>query len=350
MPATNLPADNEPSVTSRPANAAESPVAEPTTASPTTPASGSAIPEADAHDYQAFLEQYYRPEQPVVFRGVCRDTPSAEEIRQRLSKRIQDDTTVTHRLLWYDVKPDLVTDICETPPVVAESLNPESAFLRQNCVRVWFNAGGHTTPWHYDGHSLHVFNLQLKGKKRWSIVAPETPLLNMPMSKTCVFENNSMRGKRHYEFELDEGDMVFLPRYWFHHVHSVGQVNVNVNWVLMPKQAPPETKIARRESEMLWLMDRNRFLLPGKTRGMLDSFAGVGKDALDRLTEDVSVGRGVGRLAKELLRSPMVLLAIPTQIAKASAVLKGQKVLQSAMKNKNPAPPTDPESDEAAAA
>lgn len=295
--------------------------------------SHAAIAEVGADDYADFVEHYYRPEQPVIFRGVTHDPRTSDQIRDALCQRIQADESVTHRLLWFDVAPDLIGDVCDTPDVVTHSLDCQTAFLRQNCVRVWFNSGGHTTPWHYDGHSLHVFNLQLKGHKRWTIVAPETPLLNMPMSKTCVFENNRLDGKRNYTFDLHEGDMVFLPRYWFHHVHSVAEVNVNVNWVLMPKQAPPDTTIARRESEMLWLMDKLRPVLPSKTRGMLDSFAGVGIEALHHLTEDVSAGRGVTRAIKELVRSPVVLLSIPTQISKAMTVLKSQKKLREAMQS-----------------
>lgn len=292
------------------------------------PLSDTAIPELDAGDWTTFQRDYFQTEQPVIFRGVTVETRDADEIRQSLCQKINSDSTVTHRLLWFDVPPHLIGEVCPTPPVVAGTLDKSTAFLRENCVRVWFNNGGHTTPWHYDGHSLHVFNLQLKGKKRWTIVGPETPLMNMPMSKTCVFEKNSLVGKRHYEFDLNEGDMVFLPRYWFHHVHSIGDMNVNVNWVLMPKQQPPDTMIARRESELLWLMDKLRPVLPAKTRGMLDTFAGVGGEALHNLTDHVPAGRGLMRAVKEIARSPVVLLAIPTQIGKATTVLRSQKKLK----------------------
>ncbi|MCR9206910.1 MULTISPECIES: cupin-like domain-containing protein [Rhodopirellula] len=291
-----------------------------------TPASRE-IPSLDANDAETFFRDYYATEQPVIFRGVTHADGGAEEVCRALCDKIAVDASVTERLLWYDVRQEMIDDVCTTPPVVTESMNPDTAFLRDNCVRVWFNSGGHTTPWHYDGHSLHVFNLQLKGKKRWTIVAPETPLPNMPFSKTCLFEENSLKGKRVYEFDLCEGDMVFLPRYWFHHVHSVGELNVNVNWVLMPKQQPAATKIAARESEILWLLDKTRFAMPSGVKWMLDNFAGAGEPALKTLTKDVSMGRGISRVAKEVIRSPMVILAIPTLIRKAKTVMKGKKIL-----------------------
>ncbi|MEM9368809.1 MAG: cupin-like domain-containing protein [Planctomycetota bacterium] len=286
------------------------------------------IPEVGASELASFLSNYYRPEQPVIFRGIVKTERSVEQIRELLCDRIAKDDTKTARLMWFDVKPDLLQDLCDVPEAVSTTLDPETAFLRDNCVRVWFNPAGHMTPWHYDGHSLHVFNLQLKGKKRWTIVSPDTPLLNMPFSKTCIFENNAVDNKRHYEFDLDEGDMVFLPRYWYHHVESLGDMNVNVNWVLMPKAEPADTVIARREAEVLWLMQKLYPVLPSGNKWMLDHFAGAGKPALGTLTDEVSFGRGVARVVKEAVRFPLVALAIPTQIKKARTVLASKKLLR----------------------
>ena len=286
------------------------------------------IPEVAASEVSSFLESYYQPEQPVIFRGIVKTERSVDQIRDLLCDRIAKDDTKTARLMWFDVKPDLLQDLCEVPEAVSTTLDPETAFLRDNCVRVWFNPAGHMTPWHYDGHSLHVFNLQLKGKKRWTIVSPDTPLLNMPFSKTCIFEKNGVENKRHYEFDLDEGDMVFLPRYWYHHVESLGEMNVNVNWVLMPKAEPADTVIARREAEVLWLMRKLYPVLPSGNKWMLDNFAGAGEPALGTLTDDVSFGRGLSRIAKEAVRFPLVAFAIPTQIKKARTVLASKKLLR----------------------
>ena len=211
------------------------------------------IPTLDICDgAQRFRNDFYRAEEPVLFRQAARAAGTAEEICRLLNDRIAADDRKTERIMWYDVREQLLEEICGTPPVISELMNERDAFLRENCVRIWFNPRGHLSPWHYDGHSLHVFNLQLKGRKRWTIVSPDTPLTCMPFNNTCLFNQYSLKGKRYYEFTLEEGDLVFLPRYWYHLVRSEDEMNVNVNWVLMPKSRPVDTKWETRCASMSW--------------------------------------------------------------------------------------------------
>ena len=109
----------------------------------------------------------------MLFRRAARAPGTAEDICRLLNERIAADEQKTERIMWYDVREQLLDEICGTPSLIRRVMNPEDAFLRENCVRIWFNPRGHLSPWHYDGHSLHVFNLQLKGRKVWSIVSPD---------------------------------------------------------------------------------------------------------------------------------------------------------------------------------
>lgn len=286
------------------------------------------IPRIPIKETGVFLERYYDNEQPVILTGTAHTSASAQEVCRELNERIAQDQTVTQRLFWYDVNRELLDEICGMPPLVDQLLNEQEAYVRTNCARIWFNMQGHTTPWHYDGHSLHVFNLQLKGRKRWTIVSPETPLCNMPFSKTCIFEKNTLRGKKYLEFEMTEGEMLFLPRYWYHHVHSMDELNVNVNWVLMHKRAPVSSAIARREREVLWVLERiYPFLLPA-TKALLDEYAGSGREAVGTLTRQVSTSEGLARVFREILRAPLVLLAVPSQLTKLVSLRRTKKQLR----------------------
>lgn len=286
------------------------------------------IPRIAASNCQQFLSDYYRTEQPVVLTGAVETIASTNDVCHKLNAKIVDDDTASQRLLWYDVRRDLLDQICTTPDVVDQLMDPEQAFLRDNCVRIWFNPGGHITPWHYDGHSLHVFNLQLKGKKRWTIVAPETPLPCTPFSHTVVTKRPRLDNKRLLTFDLDEGDMLFLPRYWYHYVESMGEMNINVNWVLMPKQSPAPSATATREAELMWLKSRLDPCLPSGAKQTLHTYAGVGKPAVDHLTRHVTSLSGVGRFAKELLRVPVWLIALPAHVAKLRALLRTKRLLR----------------------
>lgn len=292
------------------------------------------IPRIPAHQAELFLSRFFHAEQPVVLTGAVDTTATVEDVCKKLNARIADDQSASQRLLWYDVRRELLNQICNTPAVVDEVMDPETAFLRENCVRVWFNPGGHITPWHYDGHSLHVFNLQLKGKKRWTLAAPETPLPCTPFSHTAMLKRASLAGKRTYTFDLDEGDMLFLPRYWFHYVESVEALNINVNWVLMPKLAPVDTVTARREAEMMWLKQRMDPLLPAGAKKTLHTYAGAGKPAVDTVTANVTTAAAFSRLGKELARSPLWLVALPAHVAKLRALLRTKRTLRKLAANK----------------
>lgn len=286
------------------------------------------IPRLAASDCQQFLSDYYHAEQPVVLTSAVQTIASANAVCQKLNAKIVDDETAAQRLLWYDVRRDLLDQICTTPAIVDQLMDPEAAFLRENCVRIWFNPGGHITPWHYDGHSLHVFNLQLKGKKRWTIVAPETPMPCTPFSHTVVTKRPRLAGKRLLTFDLDEGDMLFLPRYWYHYVESMGDMNINVNWVLMPKQDAAPSATARREAELMWLKSRLDPCLPAGAKQTLHNYAGVGKPAVDHLTRHVSSLAGAARFGKELLRVPLSAVALPAHVAKLRALLRTKRLLR----------------------
>lgn len=295
---------------------------------PVAAPAGGDVPRLDATSSEAFFAEYFHSEQPVILTATVKTSASVADVCAKLNARIADDASASQRLLWYDVRRDLLDQICDTPPVVDEAMNPETAFLRENCVRVWFNPGGHITPWHYDGHSLHVFNLQLKGRKRWTIAAPETPLACTPFSHTAMRKRASLAGKRTYTFDLDEGDMLFLPRYWFHHVQSMDELNINVNWVLMPKAPAVPTVTARREAEMMWLKQRLDPMLPAGAKKTLRTYAGVGKPAVDAVTADVTPAAGLMRFGKELLRAPLWLVALPAHVAKLRALLRTKRTLR----------------------
>lgn len=289
-------------------------------------------------DRDRFLQEYYLREQPVLFRNAARAEGTAESICHLLNDRIAGDRTVTERIMWYDVREKLLDEICGTPPAIARLMNTDEAFLRDNCVRIWFNPKGHVTPWHYDGHSLHVFNLQLKGRKHWTIVAPDTPLTCMPFNNTCLFNEYSLAGKRYYEFVLEEGDMIFLPRFWFHHVISQDAMNVNVNWVLMPKRKPVESKIGRREMEIMWLKEKFYPVMPPKSRWLVNHYAGGGREAVRCLTQHVSAAGGLSRLAKESAMLPMFLLLLPAQARKLITLRRSKRLMRELMAAEAKAP------------
>ena len=280
------------------------------------------IDRIEARDQAAFLERYYRREEPVVITGAIESDDTEPRARwQALRARIEADHTSNERLLWVDVRGDVVAPLCPTPPIIAPLLDGSSVYLRPHFVRLWHNRRGDVTPWHYDGNSIHVCNLQLAGRKRWRIVSPDTPLTCLPFSNSCLFRDYALTGRRWYEFDLDEGELLFLPRYWFHRVESMGDVNVNINWVMTSLAAPADTRTARRERELLWL---KRQLARVSRRTPASS-------ALFQLANGVGVRAGLARAAREALRLPLVALTLPMQMRRARALLQARARLRASL-------------------
>lgn len=100
---------------------------------------------------------------------------------------------------------------------------------------------------HTDLHSEISTNLfiQLYGKKRWVLCSPKyTPVLDVPVTREpcfhSAFDGMKEESKRkseffpyidYYEFELNPGDILLVPPYWWHQVKNEEEaVGLAVKW------------------------------------------------------------------------------------------------------------------------
>ncbi len=115
----------------------------------------------------------------------------------------------------------LFDDIGPLPPYLA----PDT--LRQNTF-LWFGPTGTVTPLHHD--TIHLFHLQVVGRKRWRFISPlQTPLV---YNYTGVFSQVDLETPDLNRFPLfaqatiidavvEPGEAIFLPLAWWHHVRSL---------------------------------------------------------------------------------------------------------------------------------
>lgn len=134
-----------------------------------------------------------------------------------------------------DAAPKLAAEMAL--PFLPAALNPNA--------RLWVGRGGNRTPMHYDAY--HNMACLLAGKKRFVVVPPEhlRDLYIGSLSKTPGGSPVSMvnfRSPDHDRFpryakamesaeviDLDAGETLFLPAFWFHYVES-SDLNVLVNF------------------------------------------------------------------------------------------------------------------------
>ena len=115
----------------------------------------------------------------------------------------------------------LLADIGPLPPY----LDPES--LMQNTF-LWFGPAGTVTPLHHD--TVHLFHLQVVGRKRWRFISPmQTPLVynfNQVFSQVDLETPDLARFPLFaqaaiIEAVVEPGEALFLPLAWWHHVRSL---------------------------------------------------------------------------------------------------------------------------------
>ncbi|MCF2947737.1 cupin-like domain-containing protein [Paraglaciecola aquimarina] len=257
--------------------------------------------------YEKFVSDFLIPEIPLVIQGLANfdlRTLTPEFILKNYTDENKREAG------WFDA--DLVdNEVIKIPSIVKSILNRDDMSVRQSPMRLFMQPAGHVTLPHYDGNSLHGLNQQITGKKRWIITSPNTPLPNIPfMFAGLVGENFTYSESEHdyMDFTTHSGDMLFLPRYWYHEVHSLEKINLNMNWVFTPNYPNQSSKLGRREVEIVKLRDTlpiiNKIFFPDK----FTNYGGQGTELINAYCKDVSKLRMMKRFLIELLGYPRLLL------------------------------------------
>ncbi|XP_022596826.1 HSPB1-associated protein 1 [Seriola dumerili] len=111
---------------------------------------------------------------------------------------------------------------------------------------LWIGTEGANTPCHLDSYGCNLV-LQVQGRKRWHLFPPEdTSKLyptRIPYEESSVFSQVDVlhpdprrfpdfQRARVHTVTLQPGQVLYVPRHWWHYVESVDPVTVSVNsWV-----------------------------------------------------------------------------------------------------------------------
>ncbi len=115
-------------------------------------------------------------------------------------------------------------------------------FTKSVLKNVWISQGTITVGLHFD--AAENLNIQIRGRKRFVLYPPGTrgyypcPMFSQTAHISRVFrEGPALDGARFPKFDptkarevvLEEGEILYLPAYWWHQVTSLGDVNININ-------------------------------------------------------------------------------------------------------------------------
>lgn len=256
--------------------------------------------------YEQFVNSYLIPEKPLVIRQVNtfdNNILTADYVLENFIDETKREAG------WFDA--DLIENgIIQIPELVKTVLQRDDVSVRKSPMRLFMQPGGHITLPHYDGNSLHGLNQQVIGKKHWIITSPNTPLPNIPfMFAGLVGKNFKYDPDKYdfYEFDTEPGDLLFIPRYWYHEVHSLEKINLNLNWVFTPTTPNLTSILGRREAEIIKLRKSmpliNRAFFPDK----FSNYGGQGQELIEVYSKDVTITQMITRLFKELAGYPKLL-------------------------------------------
>ncbi|CAF4191489.1 unnamed protein product [Rotaria sp. Silwood2] len=147
--------------------------------------------------------------------------------------------------------------------------------LKNRCGKestLWIGSQGSHTPCHYDTYGIN-FVAQIVGKKRWLLFPPNSPIgqlqTRIPYEESSVYLDIDPSNIDVYDITLEPGDVLFVPKHWWHFVSSLDSITISVNsWLDQPddhverikemlvRQIITSTMIAHDYSPDQWLNHR----------------------------------------------------------------------------------------------
>uniref|UniRef100_A0A9R1SEK6 Hspb associated protein 1 n=2 Tax=Cyprinus carpio TaxID=7962 RepID=A0A9R1SEK6_CYPCA len=157
---------------------------------------------------------------------------------------------------------------------------------------LWIGTQGANTPCHLDSYGCNLV-FQIQGRKRWHLFPPDdTHCLyptRIPYEESSVFSRVSVvhpdlkkfpafRRARVHTVTLQPGQVLFVPRHWWHYVESVDPVTVSVNsWIEMDGVSSHDENMQYLNLAVKACMDKSRDDTDGMTSLADQPRAEVGK-------------------------------------------------------------------------
>ena len=143
-----------------------------------------------------------------------------------------------------------------------------SDLLRQ--ISFWISVKGLFSWLHFDGNCYNNVNIQVAGSKKVHLINPndvdklypitlrETPH-GFNFSKVDTSDYNEkmfpkFKEVRYQETILEKGEMLYIPVTWYHAIHHLGDININVNFWWQPELVKLNPTMMR--AEMFKLFDQ----------------------------------------------------------------------------------------------
>jgi hypothetical protein len=113
---------------------------------------------------------------------------------------------------------------------LVEKIKCEKNIILCNYFRSWNHSKNNVTPWHYDGDGCDVINICLSGKKKF-ILSPPNSHINFSFSNISIIDLHCKK----YEYILEKGDLLLIPKFWYHKVITLKNNTITINLLAVQK-------------------------------------------------------------------------------------------------------------------
>lgn len=270
-----------------------------------------------------FIKTHCDPEQPLLIKGLALNWPAREKWSSaRLRADFQDNPNVRDRGVFFVSRKPVLEDDIRIPEFLNAILTSDRVMEDSIAWRFWANKKNNKTVFHYDTNAENVITVQIKGRKEWILVSPDTPLPSYPFTNFTLLrdEEQLLKNKKFYKFDLEEGDLLYVPPLWFHRAVAKEEENININWTFTKRETSIVSKEFKRELERCTLLEtfktskssvvRESYRLAIKA---MPNVGGIGWGLKSYVSSPYTPSRSalISRFAQELLQVPGTLMTIP---------------------------------------
>jgi hypothetical protein len=233
-----------------------------------------------------FYHQIVKKKQPALLKGFL----NCDEFQQVLTKndaKMKADYgrgAVPFLYLYFDNA--TIRNYLFDLPLIKNLVTNKNTQFREK-MRFWQHQQGNISHFHYDQRSTDLLNICISGSKKWLFLPPEAPLKCLPFYNIALPLQKSVKSQA-LEITMQAGDLLYIPRNWFHRVETLVDNTENINIIFNDLA---DDKMQKREQELAAI---KKFLLPNYIYG--DDIP-----ALNEQITNVSKRKFFMRIIKELL-------------------------------------------------
>jgi lysine-specific demethylase 8 len=125
-------------------------------------------------------------------------------------------------------------------PIYKDFVTPQFVRDEIQLIAFWVSFMGIKTWLHYDTSGNHNLNAQVLGSKSVLLFKP-SEVVNLYMHPSSNFSRVNifspdydqfplLQNVEYYKADINSGDIIFIPGFWFHTFEHTGDININVNF------------------------------------------------------------------------------------------------------------------------